>query len=150
MPTRPAEERKNDFGEINLGFTEAQARAEASRCLDCGCHAYNECHLIQCANRYEIHPERFKGKVHPSFKEKRLISIERDQGKCILCGQCVRICQEVAGKGIIDMVGRGFDTVIRPEFRRSDMVKDCVDCLKCANACPTGALQIRENEQAEN
>ena len=150
MPTRPAEERKHDFGEINLGFTEAQARAEASRCLDCGCHAYNECRLIQCANRYEIHPERFKGKVHPSFKERRLISIERDQGKCILCGQCVRICQEVVGKGIIDMVGRGFDTVIRPEFRRSDMVKDCVDCLKCANACPTGALQIRENEQAEN
>ena len=38
MPTRPAEERKHDFQEINLGFSEAQARAEAARCLDCGCH----------------------------------------------------------------------------------------------------------------
>ena len=48
------------------------------------------------------------GKTHLSFKEKRLVAIERDQGKCILCGQCTRICDEVVGKGIIDLVGRGF------------------------------------------
>ncbi|MDY3014859.1 MAG: FAD-dependent oxidoreductase [Evtepia sp.] len=149
MPTRPAEERRNDFGEINLGFSEAQARAEAARCLDCGCHDYNDCKLIRCANLYEIHPERLKGKKHESFKEKRLVAIERDQGKCILCGQCVRICEEVVGKGIIDLIGRGFETTIRPEFQTSYAVRGCLDCLKCAQACPTGALRIRENEQVE-
>lgn len=74
------------------------------------------------------------------------MSIERNQGKCILCAQCVRICDEVVGKGLIGLVGRGFETVIRPEFLQSDVVKGCVDCLECANACPTGALRIRENE----
>ncbi|MDY3993440.1 MAG: FAD-dependent oxidoreductase, partial [Evtepia sp.] len=154
MNVRPPEERKHDFEEINLGFTEAQARAEAARCLDCGCHDFEECKLIRCANLYELKPERIArikgtGKVHPSYKEKRLVAIERDQGKCILCGQCVRICSEVVGKGIIDLVGRGFDTVIRPEFLQSDAIRGCVDCLECANACPTGALRIRENEVEE-
>ena len=60
MPTRPPEERKHDFQEINLGFSEAQARAEAARCLDCGCHDFAECKLIRCANLYELQPERIE------------------------------------------------------------------------------------------
>lgn len=154
MNTRPPEERKHDFEEINLGFTEAQARAEAARCLDCGCHDFNECKLIRCANLYELQPERIErirgtGKIHPSYKEKELVAIERDQGKCVLCGQCVRICEEVVGKGIIDLAGRGFETTIKPEFRQSDVINYCLDCLECAESCPTGALRIRENEQTE-
>ena len=142
MPHRSAEERKHDFCEINYGFSEEVARAEAKRCLECGCHDYEECSLIRHANRYEIHPEKYAGVPHLGFTEKRLVSIERNQDKCILCGLCVRVCDEVAHKGILGFVGRGFDTVIKPEFNSQDAIADCKNCKKCAEVCPTGALRI--------
>ena len=114
MPQRPAEERRNDFKEINLGFSEEQAAAEAARCLSCGCHDYGHCKLIQYADDYCVDCKRLKGDRHPGFQETRLVSIERDQGKCILCGLCVRVCEDQAKKGILGLVGRGFNTVVKP------------------------------------
>lgn len=142
MPQRSPEERCHDFQEINLGFAEADARAEAARCLECGCHDYADCKLIRCANLYEIHPERLEGEQHPGFVEEKLVCIERNQRKCILCNLCVRTCDEVAGKAILGLVGRGFQTVIRPEFNDPATIADCANCRKCAEICPTGALRI--------
>ena len=103
---------------------------------------YKECKLIRCANDQPIDPARVAGSKHPSFKETRLVSIERDQGKCILCGLCVRTCEENAKKGILGLVNRGFNTVIKPEFQDSEAIRGCADCLLCAEVCPTGALKI--------
>ncbi len=142
MSCRAPEERINDFEEMNYGFTEEQAVAEAKRCLECGCHDYYECSLIRHANRYEIHPERFEGVKRMSESETKLVSIERNNGKCILCSLCVRVCDEVVGEGLLGLVGRGFDTVIKPEFRDSAKIAVCASCGKCAEACPTGALKL--------
>ena len=141
MPVRPAEVRKHDFLEVNLGFEDGAARAEAARCLECGCHDYGDCKLIEYANLYPIDPARFAGVKHERFKEQKLGVIERDQGKCILCNLCVRECREVAGKGILGLVDRGFKTVIKPEFRDDAVIAGCADCLECVKACPTGALK---------
>ncbi len=142
MPCKPAEVRIKDFNEMNLGFTEEQAQAEAKRCLECGCHDYYNCTLIKHANRYPIDPKRFAGDKRMTTSETKLVSIERNEGKCILCGLCVRTCDEVAHQGLLGLVGRGFTTVIKPEFRDSAKIAMCADCHKCVDACPTGALKI--------
>ena len=141
IPQRSPEERKHDFDEINLGFTPEQAMKEAKRCLQCGCHDYHDCKLIRYANQYDIHPERFAGDKHNCPKEQKLVCIERDQNKCILCNLCVRVCDEEVGKGVLGLVGRGFTTVIKPEFDSAETVDFCKNCRKCVDACPTGALK---------
>ncbi|MBO5891484.1 MAG: FAD-dependent oxidoreductase [Oscillospiraceae bacterium] len=134
--------RRGNFDAVINGFTDEQARAEAKRCLECGCHDFDECRLIVCANDQEIHPERLAGAKHQCFTERKLQIIERDQGKCVLCNLCVRTCEENAKKGILGLVGRGFETVIKPEFQDDAVIAGCKDCLMCANVCPTGALKI--------
>ncbi|MBQ3147236.1 MAG: FAD-dependent oxidoreductase [Oscillospiraceae bacterium] len=134
--------RRGNFDAVINGFTDEQARAEAKRCLECGCHDFDECRLIVCANDQPINPERLAGAKHQCFTERKLQIIERDQGKCVLCNLCVRTCEENAKKGILGLVGRGFETVIKPEFQDDAVIAGCKDCLMCANVCPTGALKI--------
>jgi iron-only hydrogenase group A len=68
-------------------------------------------------------------------------AIVRDQAKCILCGKCVRVCEEVMGIAAIDFVRRGSDTVIAPAFEHGLNVSSCINCGQCVMVCPTGALR---------
>ena len=134
--------RRGNFDAVINGFTDEQARAEAKRCLECGCHDFSECKLIHHTNLYEVNPDRFAGAKRMTTAETNMVCIERNQGKCILCGLCVRVCEEDVKKGILGLVGRGFTTVVKPEFRDAATIADCVNCHKCVDACPTGALKF--------
>ncbi|MBR4171649.1 MAG: FAD-dependent oxidoreductase [Kiritimatiellae bacterium] len=142
MPQRPAEERRNDFKEVNLGLSPEVAQAEAKRCLECGCHDYFDCKLIRYANLVKADTQRLRGDFHPGFVEQKLVTIERNQRKCVLCNLCVRVCAEQAKQGLLGLVGRGFKSVIKPEFKDPAATAVCKDCRLCAENCPTGALRI--------
>ncbi|MBK5247129.1 MAG: FAD-dependent oxidoreductase, partial [Peptostreptococcaceae bacterium] len=94
MDQLPPEGRKNNFEEIILGHTEEAAKQEASRCLECGCHDYYECRLIDYAHKFGVSRESLCGPVEILKIDEEHDFIRRDPNKCIQCGKCVRVCQE--------------------------------------------------------
>lgn len=137
------EERKNTFEEIVKGYTFEQAKEEASRCLECGCHDYFECKLVDYANQYEVVPERFDGENEELIFEDDHPFIVRNPNKCILCGRCVRACDEVVGVTALGLMNRGFDTVVVPALGGKLADSGCISCGTCISVCPTGALGER-------
>lgn len=135
-----AEQRKDNFDEVCLGYTEEEAKAEASRCLECGCKEYYKCRLLNVAQRYDIHPERFKGEMPQKYTANSNEFIERNSAKCILCGLCVRSCKEVMDISAIGLLGRGFKTEVATAFNLPLDQTKCNNCGLCVKLCPTGAL----------
>ncbi|MDD6672797.1 MAG: FAD-dependent oxidoreductase [Eubacteriales bacterium] len=135
-----AEYRRNNFDEVCLGYTEEEAQAEASRCLECGCREYFKCKLLNVAQRYDINPERFKGEMPQKYTANSNEFIERNSAKCILCGLCVRSCKEVMNISAIGLMGRGFKTEVAPAFNLPLDQTKCTNCGLCVQLCPTGAL----------
>ena len=130
-------------------MTPEQARQEAGRCLECGCMDYFECKLIKYAGEYQVDPRPIQGDKHPVLEHDDHPYIERDAAKCILCGLCVRICDELMGAGALGLVHRGFDTLVKPEFGRPLQDSACISCGQCVSVCPTGAL-IERNPRLKN
>ena len=141
----PAEKRKACFDEVSLGLTVEQAQKEAERCLECGCREYFKCKLLNVAQRYEIHPERFAGEMPQKYTKDSNSFIERNTAKCILCGLCVRSCREVEQLSVLGLLGRGFKTSVAPAFALPLDQTKCTNCGLCVSLCPTGALTEKSN-----
>lgn len=110
--------------------------------LDCmTCESCSNCALQDLAYIYDVKDVTYKGKIH----EKKVLEdnpfIFRDNEKCILCGRCVRMCDNVVGASAIGYAGRGFECEIITAFEQSLKNTDCVFCGNCISTCPAGALQ---------
>jgi len=140
MPVLTEAQRHHNFKEVELGYTEEQAKREAARCLKCGCADTDECKLRQYGTVYDIDQFALAGAMTQYPIDESHAYILRDRNKCVLCGSCVRICVET-GAGVLGFVGRGFETKVEPSFGVPlGEEEHCTSCGLCVSACPVGAL----------
>jgi len=72
---------------------------------------------------------------------------DEDKGKCVLCRQCVEVCEEVVGVSAIGFSYRGADKSVGPPFAEPSSV--CIGCGACAYVCPTGHIEMKESESGD-
>jgi len=104
------------------------------------CVRNGECDLQKLAQELGVRQRRFAGEKSRHYLDLSSPSIVRDPAKCILCGKCVRICEEVQGVAAIDFIGRGSRAKIGTAFDEGMNVSSCINCGQCITVCPTGAL----------
>lgn len=116
----------------------------ASHCRDCTiCEKNETCRLQELASRLGLTEVRFPNTRRPQPIDDSSPSIVRDPSKCILCGDCVRVCNEVQHVGAIDFAERGADAIVTPAFGKKMAETNCVNCGQCAAVCPTAAIRIQ-------
>ncbi|EIO4076625.1 formate dehydrogenase subunit alpha [Vibrio vulnificus] len=164
MPELTSQQREQSFEEVELGFDNAEAMAEAARCLECGCQVNTLCDLRDYATEYGAEQHFHYSvniKSHDEWQALRQNDprhkypidhssefIVFDANRCISCGQCIQVCREQSVQGVLSFMnlekGR---PVVRPDSRpnfggQGVRMGDsrCVQCGACVQACPVGAM----------
>jgi len=112
----------------------------ANHPMDCmTCQKMGDCALAEYAYEYGATGELYRG-------ESRNLPVDdsnpfiKDPNKCIICGKCVRVCDEIQGRHVLDFSYRGLSTQVGPAFNLPYNESECVFCGSCVSVCPVGAL----------
>ncbi len=120
---------------INIELLLANHKRECPSCA-----RSNNCNLQDIARRLGVSEIRYKQTEKTLPIDDSSDSIVRDPNKCVLCGDCVRVCSEVQSVGAIDFAFRGAKARVAPAFDKNLNEVECVNCGQCAAVCPTGAI----------
>lgn len=134
--------------------TESEAVVEARKTIlelilanhpqDClTCEKSGECRLQDYAFIYDVKGSSFQGEKKNFDIDKSNPYITRDVNKCILCGKCVRTCEQVEDRAVINFAYRGFKTKVAPALDSDLATSDCASCVRCVSVCPVGALTYK-------
>jgi iron-only hydrogenase group A len=109
------------------------------------CDRAGSCELQHLASELNVKERRYRTR-NPSIRiDRDCVSIERDPAKCILCGRCIRVCDEIMGMSAIGIVGRGSKSSIGTSYNKGLNVQACVKCGQCIMVCPTAALKEKSS-----
>jgi len=126
-------------------LVELMLAAHEQQCTTCPKSV--DCKLQTIAKDFGVTKVRFEqGEREDTFDDSS-VSIVRDTGKCVLCGNCVRQCKEVQGVGALDFAFRGSNAKVLTEFNRNISDTNCVGCGQCIKVCPVGALMPKTHIQ---
>ncbi|MBN2662426.1 MAG: iron hydrogenase small subunit [Bacteroidales bacterium] len=109
------------------------------------CVRNGNCELQSLSDNLQVRERKIRGNKNHHKLDLSSSSIIRDPEKCILCGRCVRICEEVMEVSAIDFINRGNKTVIGTTFNEGLNTSSCVNCGQCIMVCPTGALSEKKH-----
>jgi iron-only hydrogenase group A len=104
------------------------------------CDRNLDCELQKLSDQMQIRERRIHGSKIKPRRDQSSPAIVRELSKCILCGRCLRVCEEVVTATSIDFIGRGRDTHVGPAMDRDFNFSSCIHCGQCVLVCPTGAL----------
>jgi NADH-quinone oxidoreductase subunit G/NADP-reducing hydrogenase subunit HndD len=104
------------------------------------CARNGNCDLAKLAADNGIKDRAYQGSRNHRPKDISSPSIIRDPDKCILCGKCVRMCEEIQGVAAIDFIQRGSKAYVGTAFNQGLNVSSCINCGQCILVCPTAAL----------
>lgn len=116
--------------------------AHPDDCLQCIRHG--ECELQKLAEKFEIRELEYDQYTRGLPIDSSAAGIVRDMNKCIGCGRCVEVCQNLQTVKAISFFGRGADTIVSPGAEANMGSGVCVNCGQCVVYCPVGALHERE------
>ncbi|MBQ9874630.1 MAG: iron hydrogenase small subunit [Thermoguttaceae bacterium] len=109
------------------------------------CVRSEDCKLRKIARQLGVEHIRYKKLKDFAPIDVSSPSLQRDPNKCVLCGDCVRVCSEVQGIGAINFANRGSNAQVVPAFGAGLGEVECVNCGQCAAVCPTGAITPKQD-----
>jgi formate dehydrogenase major subunit len=150
-PVREGIDVKTDSPVIYQARKIAMELLIADHHMDClACVAANDCELLNISAYLGIQPDRLE-RLRPTTKGLPIDSsnpfFQFDPNKCVVCGICVRTCDEIVGLGALGFINRGYKTVIGTFGNRSFVESICESCGECVTRCPVGALASKRPQR---
>lgn len=109
------------------------------------CDRNLNCELQRLSEELNIRERRIRGRKIKPRLDQSSPAIVRELSKCILCGRCVRVCEEVITSTTLDFINKGKETHVGPALDRDFNFSSCIHCGQCVLVCPTGALHEKHN-----
>ena len=109
------------------------------------CNRNLNCELQRLSEELNIRERRIRGRKIKPRLDQSSPAIVRELSKCILCGRCVRVCEEVITATSLDFINKGKETHVGAAMDRDFNFSSCVHCGQCVLVCPTGALHEKHN-----